>query len=476
MAPTGWTLTTPLPLLVAGSGSSGVQVRDGRWQWLSAALTALLVLLMIVPEGFDYAGLDRGGAPTSGSAASRLLWLALLGCGSLLLLRRARFAWLLLRHSSGALPGLLLAFMLLVAASISWSIEPAVTARRLIRVLTMVLVTLAPVLIGWHLARFQNLLRPVISAVLLGSILFALGWPQLAIHDLQSGPLAGAWRGLSNHKNALGDIACIGMILWAHAWLAKETSTAMAVAGGSLALACLLLSRSSTSLLATVVALIWLLLLLRTPAMLKRHAPQLLIAFVIGLVVYSLALLDLVPGLDLLLAPINLITGKDSTYTGRSEIWSLISGHIGLQPWLGSGYGAYWTGPVIGTPSYLFIERMAFYPGSAHNGYLEVLNDLGAVGLLLLFAYLLSYLRQSLKLLSIDRRQGALYLVLFVQQAVTNLSESRWLSALSVDFVIMSLASFSLARTLLDLRLRQLRRDPPRSRVPTVMPLVEARR
>ncbi len=438
-----------------GDANTGYWTRDDRYQWLTGAMVWLLVVLMIVPEGFDYGSLANAGAPASGSLISRLLWLVLLALGTLILLRRAGFGWLLLRKSSGLLPGLLLAFVLLTTASIGWSIEPAVTARRLIRVLTIVIDAGALILIGWHAARFQNLLRPVISLVLLGSIIFGLGWPQLAIHQDSSAELAGAWRGLANHKNGLGDIACIGLILWCHAWLTRESSALMALLGGVLALSCLLLSRSSTSLLATLMALSWLILLLRAPPALRRYMPHLIVGFVSLLLLYSLALLGLVPGLDLLLSPVSALTGKDLSFTGRTEIWQLVSEHIRQQPWLGSGYGAYWTGPVISTPSYAFIERMAFYPGSAHNGYLEILNDLGVLGLLLLLVYLTSYLRQALRLLGLDRKQGALYLVLFVQQAITNLSESRWLSALSVDFMIMSLATAGLARTLFDQQLRR---------------------
>jgi len=96
----------------------------------------------------------------------------------------------------------------------------------------------------------------------------------------------------------------------------------------------------------------------------------------------------------------------------------------------------------------------SFYPGSAHNGYLEVVNDLGWVGLTCLVAYIVTYVRQSLRLLEIDRHQGALYLALFFQQAITNLSETHWFSVLSVDFVLMTLATTALARALLEHRLR----------------------
>jgi hypothetical protein len=71
-----------------------------------------------------------------------------------------------------------------------------------------------------------------------------------------------------------------------------------------------------------------------------------------------------------------------------------------------------------------------------------------------LIAYIIMYARQSLQLLGMDRNQGALYLALLFQQVITNLSETHWFSVLSVDFVIMTLATTALARSLLEHRLR----------------------
>jgi O-antigen ligase len=143
------------------------------------------------------------------------------------------------------------------------------------------------------------------------------------------------------------------------------------------------------------------------------------------------------------------------TFTGRSEIWAIIVERIRQDPFLGVGYGAYWTGPVPQSPSYEFIWRMgAFYPGSSHNGYLEVANDLGAAGLAVLLGYIVTQLHQTLRVLATNAAQGCLLLALFMQQAVANLSESQWLSVLSVQFVITTLATAALARTLLEQRLR----------------------
>jgi len=41
-----------------------------------------------------------------------------------------------------------------------------------------------------------------------------------------------------------------------------------------------------------------------------------------------------------------------------------------------------------------------------------------------------------------------LYLALFFQQVISNQSESHWFTVLSVDFVIMTLATTALARSL----------------------------
>src|SRR5262245_24132471 len=150
------------------AAASGVRERGQ-----ALALTVLvwtLIVLMIVPEGFDYSILIDTHAPTSGSAFSRLLWLALLVAAAGFVLRRAALAGWVVRE----LNPFLLAFVALALTSIAWSIEPVLTLRRDIRLLTMVLVCLAFVLGGWHRQRFQGVVRPVLTLMLLGSVLFGL--------------------------------------------------------------------------------------------------------------------------------------------------------------------------------------------------------------------------------------------------------------------------------------------------------------
>ena len=119
---------------------------------------------------------------------------------------------------------------------------------------------------------------------------------------------------------------------------------------------------------------------------------------------------------------------------------------------LGTGYGAYWVGPLPTSPSYEMLTRLFFYPTEGHNGYLDVINDLGLAGGATLLGYFVSYVRTSLALMKLDRFQAALYLTLLFRAFVADMSESHWFSVLSVDFVIMTLATTALTRSLLQAR------------------------
>lgn len=431
---------------------------DSRHSMALAAMVWVLIVLMIVPEGLDYQGLAGSGPPAGAGAVSRALWLALLASSALIIAWRAGLAWLLAGRLNPFLPIL----VALALVSLAWSIDESLSARRLARLVTMVGTCIAFVLMAWHARRLQDVVRPALTLMLLGSLVFGLLFPALAIHHEAAAELQGAWRGLANHKNGLGALACFGLIFWCHGWFSGEVRTPAALFGIGIAAACLVLSRSSTSMAASVFVVLFLAVGLRAPARLRRWLPTLVVVLTALLLLYALAILGVIPGLGTLLASLAGLTGKDTTLTGRTGIWWILAEHIELRPFFGSGYAAYWTaGPMLGTESHEFVRRMqGFYPGSAHNGYLEVANDLGWVGLTGLLGYAAMHVRQSLQLLRLERSQAVLYLAIFFQQAITNLSESHWFSVLSVDFVIMTLASTALARSLLEHRLRGAFGDP----------------
>ncbi len=440
----------------AAAGMRGPADDFGRWDvdtrtsWVVTTLTWLLIVLMTVPDNLDYASLNTAYAPSEGSALSRVLWLILLSLPVVVIVWRRALAWLLLRWINP----FLLIFVLLALASVTWSDYPDVTLRRLIRVASVLLCSVAFVLVGWQPRRFQQAIRPALTAMLFGSIVFGMMRPDLAIHQETSPELLNAWRGLTNHKNTLGDAASIGFVMWLHAWLTRDGNRWVSMIGAGIAMACLALSRSSTSMMASIAVAAVLPVLVWAPTRWRPLiSPSIVIALIL-LVTYSVIVLGLVPGTQFLLKPITMITHKDLTFSGRTDIWAIIVKHIHLHPWLGTGYGGYWIGPYPWAAVYEFLQKLHFYPGSAHNGYLEIINDLGVLGLLVLGGYLCLLLRDSLRLFAFDSTQGALLIGLFFQQAIANLSETHWFSVLSLDFTIMTLATCALGRSLLERRLR----------------------
>lgn len=406
----------------------------------------VIIVIMVVPDGFTY-GPTANGMPTEGTDLSRFTWLALLAFGVVVPLSRSGLALKLLKQVNPYL----LVFVLLAAASLLWSIDPGVTLRRLLRVTTTVLVAVAFGLMTWRTTRFQSVIRPILTLLLVGSIAFVIYAPTLAIDQSDAAALLGAWHGLATQKNGLGSLAAIALILWFHAGLSNEKPWWMAGLGIAVSLICLVKSRSSTSIMNAAFACMLMFMLLRPPVSLRRYLPYLVVLFVVALLLYSLAVLNLVPGSSVLLSPITALSGKDQTFSGRSAIWAIVNEHIAQRPFMGSGYGAYWV-QLPGSPSMEMVRRLFFYPTEGHNGYLDVINDLGIVGALCLLGYLITYVRQGLKLMLLMRPQGVLYLAVLFDQLIANLTESRWFNVLTCEFTIMTIATVALGRTLLDLQ------------------------
>jgi exopolysaccharide production protein ExoQ len=421
--------------------------------YVTAFLVWVLVIYLVVPIQYLSGDVNLTTDASMGAAnpLARTIKLGLLLLSTGVVLSKSGLALLEMR----ALNRGFLAFLVLVPLSAAWSIDPGATINRYISILSIVDVCLAFTVMGWGRRRFQDVLRPVVTILLVGSVLWSTVYPQYGV-EVGEGTLLNSWRGLTAQKNQFGMLASIGVVLWLHAWFSKEKRVFVVLPFLLLSFACVLLSRSSTSLMATTLSTFFMALVMVAPPSLRRYMPYIVSVFATVVVVYALAVLNIIPGSHLLLDPIAALSGKDMTFSNRAVIWDIIKEHIAYAPALGSGYGAYWTGPLPSSPSFTFLSRMYFYPSQSHNGYLEIVNDLGFVGLMVLLAYLYYWVSQALKLMKFDRNQGMLFLALFFQQAITNLSESTWLAINSAFAIaVATLATFALSRALLEQRLAQ---------------------
>ncbi len=343
------------------------------------------------------------------------------------------------------------AFLALALMSAEWSFDPSATTLRFVSLITIFLLCCAITLSGWHRRRFQQIALPPLMLILLASLVMGMVAPDRMIELGTDLSQKNAWHGFTHSKAEFGMMSSIALIICANRWLAREGRPHWPIVGTAVAFLCLVLSRSNSSLLAAMLALLFMVLVMRVPFITQRYSTQVAVAIAAGILLYELAIQDVIPGTHTLISPIMNLTGKDATFSGRTIIWDIVKQHIQAAPYLGSGYGAYWLGPLPGSPSYLFIPMMYFYPTEAHNGYLDVVNDLGIVGLICVLAFIFWYIRQALQLMQFDRGQATVYLALLFQQMVMNMSESEWFSRTST-FAVLILASCCLSRGLLEFR------------------------
>jgi exopolysaccharide production protein ExoQ len=126
--------------------------------------------------------------------------------------------------------------------------------------------------------------------------------------------------------------------------------------------------------------------------------------------------------------------GRDTTLTGRTDVWGTLVPVVFRQPLLGSGFGGFWT----------YRTREVYQISEGHSGYLDVLLDLGFVGLLLVSMFLLTSCVRAGKQLENDFDWAILWIGYLIMAAVHNIAESSFdtlTSQLTAVLVFLAAAS-----------------------------------
>ena len=114
--------------------------------------------------------------------------------------------------------------------------------------------------------------------------------------------------------------------------------------------------------------------------------------------------------------------GRNSTLTGRTEIWRQVLGMAG-NPLFGTGFESFWLGD-------RFREMSENNPNGnlneAHNGYIEVYLNLGWCGVSLLAVLIVTGYRNVIVVLRRDQQLGGLRLALFVAAVIGSLTEAAF--------------------------------------------------
>ena len=270
-------------------------------------------------------------------------------------------------------PPALVALLLWCWASVLWAIDPSTSLRRVIFTTFVVL----SVVYACRMLRYEAVLSVIqtwFAAILLADWAVMPFLPQ-AVH----GPgeideaLIGMWRGIHVHKNEAGAFCAIASLVFMH-FTATARSFLLGPALTALALGFLYMTGSKTSGgfvfvavgVACAVAYAY-----RNPGM--RNT---------ALLILPSALLIAYLAFETQIGSLLLKFEDPSTLTGRALIWPALLEYSAEHPLLGAGYGSFWA---IGDESPIYENNEGWLTTitHAHNGYLDVLIQVGMIGLLI---------------------------------------------------------------------------------------------
>jgi O-antigen ligase len=357
--------------------------------------------------------LDRAAEYMDGSPLDRFLLTVLLLMAVMVLVGRRQKVGALLRANAP-----ILLFLLYCGASTLWSDYTGVSFKRWIKALAdlaMVLIVLTEqdryAAVKRLLARVGFLLIPLSILVIKYYPVVGRGWGEWGNTSLA---------GVTTSKNELGGICLLFGVasVWRMVQAIRDKAcrhrTGSLIAHGTLVVMVLLLMLIASTMTALSCFLIATALIIATNRTALARKSWLVHFLVLAFVSMSCLALFFDAGAGLVET-----MGRDSTLTGRTDIWKLVTGMTG-HPLFGTGFESFWLGPRLKKIWSVYW----WHPNEAHNGYIEVFLNLGWVGLALLgVVYVTSY-RNIVRALRRDANTGSLRLAYFVVALVYNFTES----------------------------------------------------
>jgi exopolysaccharide production protein ExoQ len=372
------------------------------------------------------------GGNESGSTMDRF-FLSGLGFVGIMVLVRRHFNWRSTAHRQIWLL-VLLAYMCL---STLWSDITLIALKRWGR--EWVVIVMALVIISEPNTRqaFAALLRRSAYVLIPFSLVLIKYYPMLG---RQYGRWSGIemWVGVAEQKNQLGRLCMITIFFLLFAlyerWCQRSKLIWSYLAWCDLfiiVMAVFLLkgSDSATSLATLGVGITIFLGMQWLRKMTVRVPQSALLALVISLAAYGISV-PFLAGANV--AQFTSMLGRDNTLTGRTEVWADVLPARNEKPLLGYGFGSFWTD-----------ERRELYDiPTAHNGYLDILLELGEVGLAFYMAWLLSCARRLHRALKGDYQWASFAICLLLMSLIYNATESALNSLTEYVTAVVVFASF----------------------------------
>lgn len=371
-------------------------------------------------EDAEFVEVDLDANVESGSALRKIGFLAFGAAGLLTFAFRSQpLNW-------GAIaPWTATAFLIWLALSWGWATDRGLCLRRVIVALMM-----AGGLVGWC-----RMTSPRQAVHWLGAIVLAfvgLGFLcEIALFQFR--PWESGYRfGGTTHPNTLGVLTAFATFYAAcRAQLRQEPHRLLWAAVGVLMFVGLVLTKSRTTLAATVIALtvLW---------MLRTTWPKRLLTVLAGMTaaagVLFVALLFNVDAVSSVIDALLLGRGEQvTTLTGRTPLWAELNQDIAARPFQGYGFGSFWTPDVI----FRVKQNQGWQIPHAHSAYYETTLNLGLIGLVIAVLGVSSVWFRATQLDHRDNVATGMTVAITTFTAIYSLTDTA--------FALPTFASFSLA-------------------------------
>ena len=311
--------------------------------------------------------------------------------------------------------------------SITWSAVPHIAFRKVIALM-------GATLFGLYLGSaysFEQQLKIygwTYGIAIFFSFFFALALPKYGVMNTDA--IVGAWQGIFPHKNGLGESMFTSFLTFYFlASMAKRKPLLFQI--------CCFLSVVLTYLAESATSFVSVVFIFATAEGLKRlslKSKKSVLLILLFLIFTILLLFLLLLNFNTFLA----VNDKDVTLSGRTLLWDTLGEFISQKPWLGYGYGSFFSGEA--REANLLWQIYDWSPVHAHNGYVQLWINLGFIGL---FIFTLGYLKclfDSLFKYLISKDPKMLWVFLFLIYSIfLNLTEVSFFT--SSNIWIITLAS-----------------------------------
>lgn len=299
------------------------------------------------------------------------------------------------------IPASVLVVLVWCLISVSWSIDPEVAFRRVMLTIIIVCTTMLSVeMVG--VKSSLRILYLVSAAILIVNFVSLLFIAQARHLPGEFDPsLVGDWRGLFFHKNIAGPFSALSALLFFHFASLRHKWSDWLLFVAAVVFTIGTHSKTAIGFLAiSFVAALFYRKSFRTDGGKRLFiiccAVVIFLAFIIALVAHEQIV-------DTIESP--------RAFTGRGEIWKIVIAYVRERPILGAGFGSFWQVGSVSPALTLSADTWTATVAHSHNGYLESLVTIGAVGLIL--AVIAFVIIPAKKLLSAGQSNVALNSLLF---------------------------------------------------------------